>query len=299
MNSATPQLQCLALLQFANLPLLDAFRGLPSRSSHTLIKDCARQEPSTMAPSHLLRATMPLRSIASPMSLTRSMIVPSTFFLTQTIRYNSTTTTKVTPEHITTPPTSNTTSIPTLPKSQTLKPPTLLRDYASSIKTGTVVSVGRMDRTVTVVYRSNEWDKHIRKYYQKENKKLVSDPQNSLRTGDVIEFSSGAPKSRHVHHVVERIITPFAVPIEDRPAVLTRQEREQEREKRWAAKYVRRESRRLGEEIDLQAIAQEEGLVQEGETLSTAALIHRIFLGQERIGKVKKLVQERTAEVQV
>ncbi|KAJ5454700.1 uncharacterized protein N7458_005656 [Penicillium daleae] len=248
-----------------------------------------------MAPSHLLRA-MPIRSIASPMSLARSSIIPSTLSLRQSIRYNSYTPTETTQEPIEPQPTFSATS--TIPKSQTLNPPTLLRDYASSTKTGTVVSVGCMDRTVTVVYRSNEWDKHIRKYYRKEVKVLVSDPQNSLRKGDVVEFSSGAPKSRRVHHVIERIITPFAVPIEERPAVLTREEREQEREKRWAAKYVRRESRRLGEELDLEAIAREEGLVQEGETVSTAGLIHRVFLGQERIGKVKKLVQERTAEVQ-
>lgn len=154
-----------------------------------------------------------------------------------------------------------------------------------------------MDRTVTVVYRSSEWDKHVRKYYRKDVKILVADPQNSLRKGDVIEFSSGAPKSRRVHHVVERIITPFAVPIEDRPAVMTREEREQEREKRWAAKYVRRESRRLGEDINLEAVALEQGCVQEGESLSTAELIHRIFQGEERVGKVKKLVQQRLDEV--
>lgn len=251
-----------------------------------------------MAPSHLVRATMPIRSLASPMNLARSSIIPSHTSLRQSVRYSSYTPTETTQEPLTTPPISPATPTPTIPKSQTLNPPTLLRDYASSTKTGTVVSVGRMDRTVTVTYRSNEWDKHIRKYYRNEVKVLVSDPQNSLRAGDVIEFSSGAPKSRRVHHVVERIITPFAVPIEERSAVLTREEREQEREKRWAAKYVRRESRRLGEELDLEAIAREEGLLQEGEKLSTAGLIHRIFLGQERIGKVKKLVQERTFEVQ-
>ena len=81
----------------------------------------------------------------------------------------------------------------------------------------------------------------------------------------------------------------------DAPAEI---EGELEREQRWAAKYVRRESRRLGEELDLEAIAREEGLLQEGEKLSAAGLIHRIYLGQERIGKVKKLVQERTSEVQ-
>jgi ribosomal protein S17 len=168
----------------------------------------------------------------------------------------------------------------------------MLRDYAYRLKTGTVVSVGRMQRTVTVLHRHTVWDKHIRKYYPKETRYLVSDPRESLREGDVIEFSSGAPKSRHVHHVVERIITPFAVPIEDRPAVMSREERQAERERRWAEKYVLKESRRLGQEVDLAALVQTE----EGETLSASEMIHRLHGGKERVGKVKALVERRLAE---
>lgn len=167
----------------------------------------------------------------------------------------------------------------------------MLRNYASSLKTGTVVSVGRMQRTVTVSFRHNFWDKRIRKYYPKETRFLVSDPRSSLREGDVIEFSSGAPKSRHVHHVVERIITPFAVPIDERPAVMSPQERQAERENRWAAKYVRRESRRLGEEVDLASMVE----TNPGEELSQAEMIHRIHQGNERVGKVKALVEKRLA----
>lgn len=168
----------------------------------------------------------------------------------------------------------------------------MLHEYAYRLKTGTVVSVGRMQRTVTVLHRHNVWDKHIRKYYPKETRYLVSDPRESLREGDVIEFSSGAPKSRHVHHVVERIITPFAVPIEDRPAVMTHEERQAERERRWAAKYLRKESRRLGREVELPAMGQ----TKKGKGLSAAEVIHRIHAGNERVGKITALVERRLAE---
>ena len=63
---------------------------------------------------------------------------------------------------------------------------------------------------------------------------MVSDPRNSLREGDVIEFSSGARKSRRVRHVVERIVAPFGVSIEKRPAVMSREEREEERARKRA-----------------------------------------------------------------
>ncbi|KAJ5659845.1 Nucleic acid-binding OB-fold [Penicillium longicatenatum] len=231
-----------------------------------------------MAPNNILRATMPIRSIASPMPI-RSTILPS---ITQSLRSASTTSTQKS-------------TAPSLDPAQNLQPPALLRNYAYRLKTGTVESVGRMDRTVRVTHRHSTWDKHIGKFYPKETRYLVSDPLNSLREGDVIEFSSGAPKSRHVHHVVERIITPFAVPLEERPAVMSREQREQERERRWAQKYLRRESRRQGEEIDLVARAASV-IGEEAQTLSTAQLIHRIHAGQERVGKLKKLVLERTAE---
>ncbi|KAJ5781819.1 uncharacterized protein N7518_010302 [Penicillium psychrosexuale] len=238
-----------------------------------------------MAPSHLLRATMPLRaSITTPLSLSRPSILQSITYLTTPLRNASTTTP--------TPTQPQTTGTET-------KAPSRLRKYASALKTGTVVSVGRMDRTVGVSHRHTLWDRHIRKFYPQETHYLVSDPRNSLRNGDIIEFSSGAPKSRNVHHVVERIITPFGDAIADRPPVLSKEEREAERETRWAAKYLRRESRRLGREVDLVEEAAKAGVpVPKGEVLSTAQLIHRIHAENERVGKVKKLVQERLAEAE-
>ncbi|KAJ5570603.1 uncharacterized protein N7459_010033 [Penicillium hispanicum] len=238
-----------------------------------------------MAPSHLLRATMPIRSITSPIALARSTIGPSTSLLSQTIRSASMTSQNTSQRSARQPKVTAQTS-------NELLPPAPLREYGYTLKTGTVQSVGRMDRTVSVIHRHNTWDKRIRKFYPKEARYLVSDPRNSLREGDVIEFSSGAPKSRHVHHVVNRIITPFAVPIEDRPAVMSREERQAERERRWAEKYLRKESRRLGEEIDLAARVKS-ALDIETEGVPAAELIHRLFAGKERVGKVKQLVRER------
>ncbi|KAJ5217384.1 hypothetical protein N7468_010392 [Penicillium chermesinum] len=242
-----------------------------------------------MAPRHLLRVVAPIRTISSPVVITRSRITPS-LSTPITSRSVSASATQSFPESSpSAPQSSNTIS------HNDLKQPSLLHNYPYALKTGTVESVGRMDRTARVTLRTRVWDKRVHKYYPKDVSYLVSDPQNSLREGDVIEFSSGAPKSRHVHHVVERIITPFAVPIEERPPVLSREERERERERRWAEKYIRRESRRLGEQVDLAAIA-EPLIGAEARELSNAQLIHLIHRGNERVGKVKKLVSERLLE---
>lgn len=192
-------------------------------------------------------------------------------------------------------PTAKTTNPSTkTPRTPTeLERPALLRNYAYTLKTGTVDSVGRMERTVSVVQRHSVWDKHIGKYYPKETRYLVSDPRNSLRKGDVVEFSSGAPKSRRVHHVIERIITPFEVPIADRPAVMSRVERQKEREARWAEKYLRRESERLGKDVDVFAQVAATLGEEKAKKLSVAECIHFIHRGNERIGKVKSLVAGR------
>ncbi|KAJ5156284.1 hypothetical protein N7492_009087 [Penicillium capsulatum] len=239
-----------------------------------------------MAPNHLLRAALPIRSIASSMALARSTIVPSTRSISQSVRAASTETSQ-SPQTPTYPANAISTTSPAL------QPPVPLRQYAYNLKTGTVTSVGRMEHTVTVAYRHKTWDKHIRKYYPKTTHYLVSDPRDSLRKGDVIEFSSGARKSPRVHHIVERIITPFSTAIEDRPAVMSREERQQQQEARWAAKYLRRESRRLGHEIDLEAAAAP-FISPDEKNLSAAELIHRIHQGKERVGKIKGLVASRT-----
>ncbi|PWY88411.1 nucleic acid-binding protein [Aspergillus heteromorphus CBS 117.55] len=147
--------------------------------------------------------------------------------------------------------------------------PPSLRKYPYTSKIGTVTTVGRMNRTVRVSHRHSVWDSYIQKYYPKETTFLVSDPRDSLREGDVIEFSSGYPKSRTVRHVVDRIIAPFGSPVESRPPVMSRAERDAEREAKRAAKFERREARRL-----------ESGQVDAPP--------------KEHVGRIRRLVLERT-----
>ena len=132
-----------------------------------------------------------------------------------------------------------------------------------------MVSVGKMDRTVRVAHRHTTYDRRLRKTYPKVTHVLVADPRNSLREGDVIEFASGFAKSRTVHHVVERIVAPFGTPIDQRPPVMLREERDAAREEKRAAKWERREQRRI-----------ESGGKGPG--------------SQEHVGRIRRLVLERT-----
>ncbi|EEP80600.1 predicted protein [Uncinocarpus reesii 1704] len=99
----------------------------------------------------------------------------------------------------------------------------------TSHKLGTVISAGKMDKVVTVLYTDRVWDKHVRKYWPKKTTFRVCDPRNSLREGDVIEFSSGYRSSKTVRHVVEKIISPFGVRIDERPPIMSPQERAEEK----------------------------------------------------------------------
>ncbi|RMJ27694.1 hypothetical protein PHISP_01408 [Aspergillus sp. HF37] len=154
----------------------------------------------------------------------------------------------------------------------------------SRLKTGTVVSVGRMDRTVTVHERAREWDRHIRKYYPKINKVHVSDPRNSLREGDVVQFSSGTRKTRRVTHVVEKIVSPFGVGVAERPPVMTPEEREAES----AEKRARKDGRRFERAKELLAAGEDgQERVREFEELWNAEA------DTVRVGRIKGLVNNR------
>ncbi|EAS36378.2 uncharacterized protein CIMG_01732 [Coccidioides immitis RS] len=91
-------------------------------------------------------------------------------------------------------------------------------------KTGTVISAGKRDKVVQVVHITTHWDRNLHKYYPLKTRVSVSDPNNSLREGDVIEFSNGF-NFGNPKNVVERIIAPFETPISARPPVLTEPER--------------------------------------------------------------------------
>ncbi|QKX63401.1 uncharacterized protein TRUGW13939_10571 [Talaromyces rugulosus] len=160
------------------------------------------------------------------------------------------------------------------------------RQYPYDVKTGTVTSVGLMDKTVRVQYRHRKWEPHIQKYYPHVTTYLVSDPQGSLREGDVIEFSSGARRSPRVRHVVDRIVAPFGVGIDERPAVLTREQREQQQTEKRQAKVARKLARVVDE-----AVERNGGQPVDEADLET--LKRHFLLRQFQDGKIKRLVRKR------
>lgn len=158
-------------------------------------------------------------------------------------------------------------------------PPPSIRQYPYTLKRGTVTSVGLMSKTVRVAYQHREWDRKIRKYYPKTTTYLVHDPRNSLREGDVIEFSSGAPRAPNVRHVVERIVSPFGSAVEDRPAVPTREEREEEMVAKRMVKLMRQATKKAAEE---------------GEK-DVQKVMRSVVERKEHVGRIRGLVIERAA----
>jgi small subunit ribosomal protein S17 len=72
---------------------------------------------------------------------------------------------------------------------------------------------------------------------------LVADPNNSLVEGDVVRIASGWRTSKHIRHVVTAIVAPFGRPVEERPPILTEDERMAIRVKERLLKDVRAASK--------------------------------------------------------
>lgn len=109
-----------------------------------------------------------------------------------------------------------------------------------------------------------------------------------MREGDVIEFSSGARRSPRVRHVVDRIVAPFGVGIDERPPVLTRAQREQVQVDKRMAKVTRKMGRMV-DEVEAR---------NDGKPIDEAELqaIKTQFLQRQfQEGRIKRLVRERLA----
>lgn len=102
---------------------------------------------------------------------------------------------------------------------------------------------------------------------------MVSDPRDSLREGDVIEFSSGWRSSKNVRHVVDRIVAPFGAAIEDRPAIMTREERVAESRRKAKEKAARKS-------------------LKEGEKAADSSS-EREPKPYQRVGRIKTLIAKR------
>ena len=77
----------------------------------------------------------------------------------------------------------------------------------------------------------------------------MHDPNNSLRLGDVLTIVPGWRTSRHKRHIVNRMILPAGVPLDQRPPIPTEDERLADRAARFAAKK-RRKAVAKGERIE-------------------------------------------------
>ncbi|KAI1735180.1 hypothetical protein F4680DRAFT_312907 [Xylaria scruposa] len=126
---------------------------------------------------------------------------------------------------------------------------------------GIVVSAGLMDKTVKVRLGGQRWEQRVHKWFKEPRYKLVHDPRNSLRQGDVVAITPSWRESQHVRHVVKHIIAPYGgVGIDQRPPVPTMEERAAER---IAMREAKDERRALRREI--------EGAVQAAERLALDA----------------------------
>jgi small subunit ribosomal protein S17 len=71
----------------------------------------------------------------------------------------------------------------------------------------------------------------------------VHDPNDSLRTGDVVAITPGYRRSKQKRHVVKHIIAPSGTPIEARPPIPTEEERWAADTEKKAAKDARKAAR--------------------------------------------------------
>ncbi|KAL8915470.1 MAG: hypothetical protein Q9171_000034 [Xanthocarpia ochracea] len=86
---------------------------------------------------------------------------------------------------------------------------------------GVVVSAGRMMKAVKVRTAKQVYDTFLQKHYTAYQSHLVSDPNSSLRTGDVVRIAARPPASKHIRHVVTQILAPWGPPAEERPPILS------------------------------------------------------------------------------
>lgn len=104
-----------------------------------------------------------------------------------------------------------------------------------------VVSAGLMQKTVKVQVGVQQWNSHIKKYFNRRRNHLVHDPNDSIRIGDIVAISAGSRVAKNVRHVVTKIIAPFGVPIEERPPIPTIEERNAAKEEKRRSKQKRLE----------------------------------------------------------
>ncbi|RKF58802.1 putative ribosomal protein s17 [Golovinomyces cichoracearum] len=109
-----------------------------------------------------------------------------------------------------------------------------------------VISAGLMQKTVKVRIGVQQWDSLIKKNFNRSRNVLVHDPNDSLRTGDIISISPGWRISKSVRHIVDKLVAPFGTPAEERPPILTFRERMNQREEKRLWKLENKKTKRKG-----------------------------------------------------
>lgn len=115
----------------------------------------------------------------------------------------------------------------------------------------------------------------------------MHDPNNSLRTGDVVAIVAGWRVSKTVRHVVQHIVKPAGVPIEERPAIPTPEERVAKRDAAKAAKDQRRQLAHVIEAMDnkvRRALARSQLVVKEGGRVVAAEVMRKKAQAKKRAG---------------
>ncbi|KAI4119933.1 MAG: hypothetical protein LQ345_000192 [Seirophora villosa] len=110
---------------------------------------------------------------------------------------------------------------------------------------GTVVSAGKMMKTVKVRITKQVYNSFLRKHFTAHQSHLVADPNSSLREGDVVRIAPGFRASKHIRHVVTEIVAPWGPAVEDRPPIPRIEAlAEESRAKHQAKKEKRRAERK-------------------------------------------------------
>ena len=129
-------------------------------------------------------------------------------------------------------------------------------------------------------------------HFPSQTTHLVSDPTSSLVTGDVVRIASGWRTSKHIRHVVTSIVAPFGSPVEDRPPILTEEQRMELRIKQRLMKDVR--AAQSGRQVSLQRLA--EARRQKVEVPSLEEAMRNVRIGGEEQGKGKGRKEKHAGE---
>lgn len=122
-----------------------------------------------------------------------------------------------------------------------------------------VVDAGKMSKTVKVRIPGQRWNAYLRKHYPDHTQCLVHDPNSSLNIGDVISLRPHRA-SKHAHHIVHSILSPFGPPISARPPVPSEAEMQAQYDEKRGRKLDRRALRRSAAMGDAEAIKELEQL---------------------------------------